>query len=80
MKRMIMAGVFAAGMLATPLFTTGVGASPADSNPNASCISAIANGNPDFGGVHGIGQFHNEAHPYGQAIIETVQTKVGNCL
>lgn len=79
MRRMIIVGVFAAGMSVTPFLTTGVGASPADPNPNASCISAIANGNEAFGGVHGIGQFHNEAHPYGQAIIETVQTKVGGC-
>ena len=54
-------------------------ASPTNPNPKASCISAIANGNEDFGGVHGIGQFHNLAHPYGQAILETIHMKVGTC-
>jgi hypothetical protein len=76
---MIIGGVFAVAMLATPLLATGAGASPTNANPNASCISAIANGNDYFGGTHGIGQFHDEGHPFGQAILETVQTKVSDC-
>ncbi len=79
MRRIVIAGVVAAGMLTTPFLATGAGASPTDPNPNASCISAIANGNEAFGGVHGIGQFHNEGHPFGQGIRETVQTKVRDC-
>ena len=79
MRRIAIAGVLAAGMLTTPWLTTGAVASPTDPNPNSSCISAIASGSVDFGGVHGIGQFHDLAHPYGQAIRETVQTKVAVC-
>jgi hypothetical protein len=77
LMRMTLGACIAMGGLA--LAAGPVGASPTTPNPKASCISGIANGSELFGGVHGVGQFHNEFRPYGRALTETIQTTVGEC-
>lgn len=75
MKKLIIAGMFAAGMLVTPLLATGAEAStPTNANANASCIALFFAGSPPPAGV-GLGPTGNPfaPTPYGQAVKPLAQ-------
>lgn len=73
MKKLIIASMFAAGMLVTPMLATGaVGASGATNtqdNPNASCLAGAATTGPQGAGL--AGNPHSlwfAPTPYGQIV------------
>lgn len=81
MKKLIIAGMFAAGMLVPPMLATGAGASGATNtqdNPNASCLARFATTGPKGAGLNGNGNPFAPT-PYGQVVKLYAQTTISAC-
>ena len=82
MKRLIIASMFAAGMLVTPMLATGAwasGATNTQDNPNASCLAGAATTGPQGAGL--AGNPHSlffAPTPYGQIVKIYAQIPIGS--
>ncbi len=80
MKRLIIACIFAAGMLVTPMLATAAGANGSTNtqdNPKASCLAGFGTTGPNGAGLAGNGNPFAPT-PYGQIVKLYSQMKIGD--